>query len=449
MQISNPSKVYPNFGAPSTRQAGAFTFFGMIRNLKRPSWGLVLFLIGLNIAYFLPVIFPTYRGEVEQHGQYRYYLLARVLIVAGAFLESMADGFWIRKRHPTWVAICFTCMLVMAILSLKDGSGIWEMLRNEQAYLWMLIVPAVSLRPGNWSWLLTTFACHAIFGIAHVNYMVFIRDLATRKELVDEGNMYNFMPLYMATLLLMLLPMLRGTLFKAISVCAFGFASMFSFFGGKRFPILMIPVALAILGLCSFRHVQLRKKGWGLVMVVVFVLGVGIAGLAALLSDGWSQSKYTKVAVASEQLQGRFTEKGDVGMTIFENTRWAEVESAIKSMAGWDWLIGRGFHAQWNDIYGLYYEQRFAIHNSFINVIYCGGPLLFLVIITPLVWTFRVLRRSHDLLGISCAAAMLMYYFTFSSYTVTYDTIGWLLFCLLLGRCAWSEHLISPMRMKD
>ena len=50
------------------------------QNLRRPSLGLVLFLIGLNGMFFLPLIFPYAQGYYTKMGTYRYYLLSWISI---------------------------------------------------------------------------------------------------------------------------------------------------------------------------------------------------------------------------------------------------------------------------------------------------------------------------------------------------------------------------------
>ena len=145
---------------------------------------------------------------------------------------------------------------------------------------------------------------------------------------------------------------------------------------------------------------------------------------------------------ANEQFISRMTSKGDVSSTVIENERVDEFKGALSLMTWDSWLIGKGIisneYAPCMILYG-------ALHNSFLNLFFWGGIFLFLFVMNPLLWVVRVLWYDKDLLNLASASFMLFSYLSFFGAIVYTPGMGWLLFCMLMGRCTLSESNFSQL----
>jgi hypothetical protein len=441
-----PVAEIPRPAASADRLGVASSFVATLRNLPRPSLGLVLFLVGMQLMYFLPLLIPANRVEGAALGTYRYLFMVRMLVLAGAFLEAKAGGFWLLKRYPTWTAWGIVTLALTTSTSLIAGGGVLDVVAVQHAFVWLLLVPAMALRPGNWTWLLMTIACQAAFGSTHALYQIFVAHVSTRIGLLEENDTYQFVGagLCMGSLLLMLLPSFREKWLKRIAIVAYVSMTIQSFFAAMRYPLLLVPAELLLVSYCAFRVARAHGGLFRWMMagpptlVFLFLAWVLVSSAFEL------QGTKSMFADGSEQLVYRMTAEGSFRSTLSENKRWAEVRACMTSMSWTDWLVGKGFVTAWDDPEGLYMDARFMVHNSFVNCFYWGGLPLFLMVMTPLVWAMKVLSRSDDPVAIGCAAFMLTVYLKFPAYLIYTDSTFWLLFCIATGRCAWNAALLSP-----
>ena len=431
MSISKTKEFWTPLSIDRQRRAA---FHDPFRNLCSPSIGLALFLIGMHLLYFLPLLIPATREDGPASGTYRFVVMAQLLILAGAFLETRNTGFWLLKRHPLWTAWGALSISVMTVTSLLGGGGLLEIITPQLAFFWMLFVPALALRMRNWPWLLLTFFLHTVFGCIYAVYEIFILGHATRDELLFSDN-FQFVGtgVYATVFLLLLLPILRGKAFSCIAVGGFLIACLQSFFAAKRYPILLIPVQVLLFAYCANRTGYFRGSkllGAGLILSVLMPM------IYLMLDGQLGQNITGKTMLAQEQFMARMTSKGDINSTIAENERWDEARGAVGSMDFLDWVIGRGPVSE-NLAPGMI--NSYMVHNSFLNCFYWGGVPLFIFMMIPLVWVLRLLWNTHKPLGLACAAFLLSRYLTFPGYMLYTPGVEWLLFCIVMGHCAWSE----------
>ena len=418
------------------------TWVAALRSLKKPGFGLVLFLIGMHLMYFLPLLIPSSMKDGAAASTWRYGILARILIFAGAFLEAKASGFWLLKRHPIWTGWSIVAIFLTSIISVMDGAGFIEILTRQHAFIWMLLIPAVVLRSNNWVWLLMTLTVHAVIGILHGLYQIVGVGEASRVALILENDRYLFFTsaLYMGLFLLLLTPSFRVKSLRVLAISAYVVLCINEFFAAQRYPLLLIPAELLILTYCVFRTTLVRGAIFRGAMVLLLALALIACIWQFVQTAPETQGIKTMVIDADEQLMKRMTNKGDFSSTISNNERWAEVIAGMKSMTWWNWLIGKGVVP--TDLApGMIVAG--GIHNTYANSFYWGGIPLFIMVIIPLLWALKVFWRSREPVGLGCAAFMLIVYLKFPAYVITTDTLYWLLFCIALGCCARSEALLT------
>jgi hypothetical protein len=410
-----------------------------------PSFSLMLFLLGVNGMYFLPLLIPSSRYEGSSLGTYRYHILARVLVLLGAFLEAKANGFWLLKRHPHWTACGLVALGAMTVLSIIDGAEYYFIIQNSFGFYWLILASAVVLRPQNVPWILLTLVTHALVGVPYVIYTVFVLGITSRTELLMENNKYQFLVqcVYMGFPLFMLLPAIRARWIKIIAVCSFSSMIILALIAASRATILLAPVGILLLGY-SFRKtsgISATFVRWIVKPMAAFAMLYLVARM--LSGSNFAENTENMFKDAGDGLMKRLLAKGDFVTTMQKDERWYEIAAAINSMSSINWLIGKGFYASWTDSASMYDQKRRGIHNSYVNCFYWGGAPLFLFFVMPLVWTFKVVLRSRDPVSLGCACFMLIVYLKCPGYTVYLDNVEWLVFCLACGPCGWSEALIT------
>lgn len=408
-------------------------------NLKKPSLGLVLFLLGFNGMYFLPLIFPQSRYDPAQLGTFRYLFLSLVLVTTGAALEMRTSNWWLLRHKPFWTLVVVAAIGWMTAQSVIEGESLESVVYTSFPFYWLILIPAVGLRAQNWAWMWLTFLAQAPIGVTFSLWAFFVEEAVTRMEInYLEGQNFLAVCLYMGVFLFLFLPALRGRILVSVAVGLFGFQILQAFFNSSRLPLLLLPVEVLIV---LFVYARLYGTNAALVRIatlfvpIVLALGVFLTMGGADWADLFGKSY--------DALMGRMLEKGTVTDTILENERWYESQSVIATMDTTDWLSGQGLSARWSASGFAGGDERRMVHNTFLNAFYWGGLLLFLAITLPALGVFRVFLRSHSAVGLACAAYLILIYIKFPAYVITTATHEWILFCLALGVCIWQEHQLD------
>ena len=408
-------------------------------NLKKPSLGLGLFLLGSCGMYFLPLIFPTNQYDPSPAGTFRYLFLSLILVTVGSALEMHASNWWLIKRKPLWVLVVIAAIGWLTVYSVINGEPVISVIYTSFPFYWLVLVPAISWRPRNWAWIWVMFLIQVPIGIAFSVNTFFVSGIATRMEInYLTGKNFLAISLYMGVFMFLFLPALRGRVLIWMTVAAFGFQLLQAFFYSSRLPLLLIPVEILLILFIYFRLYgvgaasrRIVAAAMPLFLLSVVLLATNGADWAGLFSKGY------------EALRGRMLEKGTLANTILENERWYESQSVLATMDPADWLIGQSLSARWSAAGLVGAENRRMVHNTWLNAFYWGGILLFLAITIPIFGALRVFLRSRNPISLVCASYLLLIYLKFPAYLITTATHEWILFCLALGVCVWEEYQLD------
>ena len=419
------------------------SFINTCKNLKKPSTGLILFLIGMQLKFFVPLLVPSSREEGAAFGTYRYSFIAGLFIIAGAYIETRSTGYWLLKRYPVWTALGLYSLAVMISISYVQGQPVLSIYSQAQSFIWMFIVPSIMLRAKNIPWLIISFMLHAIIGSLYMLYVVFVLGFITRESLLfNDGYVFLMSCGYMALLLLFLVPKLSGKLFPLIAVGVYLVSSIVLYLSAFRFAVLMIPFQVILLVFIAYRTGFSHRVNILQISSVLVIIFISFFCVNAIVFGDKENIVSNFIMDANEQFISRMTSKGDVSSTVIENERVDEFKGALSLMTWDSWLIGKGIisneYAPGMILYG-------ALHNSFLNLFFWGGIFLFLFVMNPLLWVVRVLWYDKDLLNLASASFMLFSYLSFFGAIVYTPGMGWLLFCMLMGRCTLSESNFSQL----
>jgi hypothetical protein len=145
-------------------------------------------------------------------------------------------------------------------------------------------------------------------------------------------------------------------------------------------------------------------------------------------------------------LMKRMLEKGSFVETVRRNNRWIEIQESMSTMRGLDWVIGKGAGASWRSRRFAGGEERFMVHNTWLNCFFWGGTWLFIAVVFPLIWASKVFFKSRNVIGLSFASFVIYTYLKFPSYLITMPTHEWILVCVAVGGCAYYE---AALRHRD
>lgn len=418
-----------------------FSISMILKNLKIPSIGLVLFLVGLNLLYYIPVLIPSSRESGSSSGTYRYVFGAQLLILLGSFLETKASGYYFIKRYPIWVIISVITLITTSCLSRITGFQWFDIFISQEPFIWLLFVPAVALKYNNILWLIIILLIQALFGSIHSIYEIFIIGNTTREALLNQSDTFIFFgqSTYMSVFLLLLIPIFKSKYLTFIAVISYFIDCMNSFLAAKRYPILLIPVIFSLLIYLYYRRgIRVTKISYSKYFFAIITSFILIFTIFIFNSKNESINN-DMIYVATKQISERFNEKGNITNTINENKRWDESNGAIGIMTLENWLIGKGvLNNQFNE--GMIVVG--GVHNSYLNSFFLGGISLFLMLIIPLFMALKVLYYSHNPIRLASAAFIFFIYLKFPAFGVYTISSSWLLFCLLIGSCAISEYSV-------
>ncbi len=406
------------------------SFHSIWASLTRPSFGMVLFLIGFNGTYFLPFIFPKTLYGDAQTGTYRFLIFSWVLIFLGGIWETFQGNLHLGRRKPVWMALSVVGLVLMVLRGLLDGELWLFVLQKSMPFFWLLVLPSIGTRKENWSWLWVTFLIHIAVGVPYALHTLFIEEVNTRLEIVNfEGQNFLTLSAYMGLFLMCFLPMLRGRLLVGVVLVAFIVDFLTEYFFASRLIFLLVPLLILMVFYIFGRSSRIGAFVTRFTMLLVF------AFLLLLLLTPFLQGSDLPLLFdeAYDGLLDRIYEEDTVLGTVQANERWYELRAITSRMTAGDWLLGEGLVARWSDYSFLSGVQRDMVHNTWLNAFYWGGILLFFMITIPMVWVVRVFLKSNAVIALCLSAYMVLIYVRFPFFLTTATTQEWILFCLALG----------------
>jgi hypothetical protein len=413
----------------------------IFNNLKLPSIGMLLFLVGFNGMYFLPLIFPLALYQDALPSTYRYYLIAWAFVTAGGIAELFVSRFWLLRRQPIWAVLLLGSIVVMTIQGLFNGELGITILSRSFPFLWLLFVPAIGLRKQNWPWLWITLLFHIPISIVFSLYAFFIQNATSRWAILSlVGENFLMQATYMTVFMILTIPLQRSWGLKIISTLVLGVYALLSLFYFSRLNALLIPIIIFLVFYIYFRtskRFETVKNSVLWLLPIALMFGLFWVAVQRSTSSG---AVGAPIGSAYSSLVQRFTQHGTVLNTMLQNERFIELRAVTATMSPLDWLIGKGLGVAWSNIDFAGGELRYMVHNTWLNAFYWGGVGLFLAITIPLFWAIRTLLRSRDKTALSCAALMLIMYISFPAFFKTYTTLDWCLFCLVAGTPLWLEQ---------
>jgi hypothetical protein len=417
---------------------------GVIR-LPRISFGFGIFFFGFNLLYFLPIVFPHALDLSPSLGTLRYFFLAYALILLGAILDSLrqAKTFW--QIKPVWTFLAFASVFIMTSRGIMDGEPIASLLQKVFTFSCLLLLPNLGMSQANRRWLWGTLIFHGIFGGLFSLYIYFIKGINTQTEL-NSAPEWSFLwqGNYAASFLFLCLPVfsgLKGRLSAGISFIADNLKALFLL---NRLAWFLVPFQFILLFFINSRKRQTDKSKRSLTRLkilnglLIFLIMFGIVAFAVA---GVFDEFFPIFNTAVTGTIRRLLQYGSVEETIAQNGRWIEAQTAFQSMSGIDWIVGKGLGAQWSSSDLYQGAARQFVHISWASYIFLGGILFLMVMVTPLFWVIRVLLGSPGkVFSLACASYLIVMYIRASSYDIAVANPEWLLFCIVLGMTAASNH---------
>jgi hypothetical protein len=409
-------------------------------DLKKPSLGLILFLIGFHGMYIVPLLFPHRLFEPSPDSAFRFYYASWLLISAGGVLETFAGGLWWIRRKRLWAAVLATAMSIMTTISLLSEESVLSISYKSFPFYWMLLLPAVGLKPRNWPWLWLSFLIQAPVGIFYSLDAFVVRGVTTRLATFEMvGQNFLGQCLYMATFLFLMLPIFRDKRLRVLALGLFGLENLRCFFISNRYTWFLLPVEVLMV-----MYVTSRSRGTFPTLQRFFVKALFAVLLVVSLSLAIGQSQLigTLTPTFGEAYEGLIQRMGggSVHDAIADDNRWLELTIVSGTMDKMDWVFGKGLGARWSDPFYANWDERFMVHNTWVNSFYWGGICLALGVTWPILWAIRVILYSHSTAGICSAMYLLLLFMKFPAYLVTLPSLEWLLFCLALGVCVYDDR---------
>lgn len=420
-----------------------------IKTLKRPSPGMALFLFGFHLLYFLPLIFPASRSEGAGFGIVRYYYLAYAFMIAGSCLESHSLGYRIWRLHPYWSFFAVSSIVLMMARGYLEGEPFLGLVRKFYIFSGLVLTIHIGLRRKNWAWLWLSFLVHGTIGAMYSIHHFFFMGITGRADIYDMlGLNFLWQCNYAAPFLLLSLPLLAGKKEKIIGVSSFLAANLKALFIYNRLAWFLVPAQAMLLFHTFLRSNRLRIKSSVNRLIVSGILAALLFTAGASIGFSWFANRMTPAfATAVEGTMNRFFNAGSLYDTIAKDTRRLEVKSAITSMGGIDWLIGKGFAGRWSASYLYEGMERSMVHISWVSYLFWGGVLLLWVMIIPVIWVFRILLRATGTAILCCASYLLIMYIQATSFNIATPNCHWVLFCIVLGLCALHHAGVRRKRM--
>jgi hypothetical protein len=414
----------------------------ILTSLYAPSIGLVLFAIGLTLMFILPILFPTFTFESKSYMAKSTYAAACLLLAASGACEMLRGGMWSVRHQVGWVLLTCLVIFYLFVRGIIEGTDLYLVVRNAGTFIVFLTLPAIAVHRDNWPWLFLLFIVHSVFAMPAFYYLLITHQLTSRDvSLSSESRGFVDNCLYTAALLFLMLPVLQNRGLRLLAILLFATGLLDALLAGKRGPFLHSAVMVCILVFIMLRthgiHHYLTRVFPKAVMIYGFLLIVGVLGISTIINPRTFSNVREVVTSAYQDMEVRMTQFGSTNEMIMKNERWIEIDAVVASMSTMDWISGKGLAGIWSSSDFAKGEERNMVHNTWLLCFFWGGVGLFLVVLWPLIWALRVILFSKSTAAMCCAGFVLLTYWKFPFYDISKITLGWIVFCVMIGVCRW------------
>jgi hypothetical protein len=412
--------------------------------------GLFLFVVGLNVYFALPFLFPTdiYSSVLKT---WRYYVVAYLFIMIGAGLEFRRAHLSLQPAFKTWVAIIVGSLAFMAARSLIVGEALLYIFWNLAIYLSLILMALLGQSGTIWKTLNRIFIIHTLVGSIYVLQKLLVGDIIRREDLmrmegfniISSGGWVIPAALYAVPFLIFTFPIQHklGKLTAAIGYIAT--ALIIIFWQGRLGSILLV-VQFLILLLLLWRGMRLRILILSRVIRPIIVTGSIILILFSLANLG--ESLGFRFSQGISLLIDRWYMGGSLLRTTEEDSRIYEARVFIQQLSWDEWIAGRGLAATWQDPRVFNGEVRNMVHVGYLHYILIGGLMLLILMLFPFAWGLRALLNSKDFIKMAAGALWVQYSIMLLGYGFPTASMTWVVMGLALGKCIAMDGIASPRR---
>jgi hypothetical protein len=410
----------------------------------------MFFLLGLNVFFVLPFLFPTDINSAVLN-TWRYYVAAYLCIVIGAGYEFRRLRLSLQPALKTWIAVFMGALGWMVARSLIAGEPVIYIFWNGLVYLSLIVMALLGQSGTIWKTLNSLFIVHSLVGSIYILPKLLFGDIVRRESLfsmegfniVSSGSSVIPAALYAVPFLIFSFSK-QPKLGKIAAVIGYIAISLLFLFWQSRLGTIFMVVQALILMALLWRGIHSRIFRLGRVMRPIIISGFILVLLVNLanLSGDWGDRMSYGVSLLSD----RWMMEGSIIRTTEYDARIDEATIVLQQLSWDEWLAGRGVAATWQDprIYGG--EIRSMVHIGYLHYILIGGVLLFILMLFPFAWGLRALFKSSDIWTMAAGALWIQYSIMLVGYGFPSASMTWLLLGLALGKCISMNNLASSRR---
>jgi hypothetical protein len=408
----------------------------ILKRKGKLSFVFLLFLIGFNVQFLVPLLLPMARGG-EFSDTLRYYLVGFTVMFLAGGLALMGFGRMrtAQRSYSYWGGALLFVLLLAAAHSLIKGHSIYYDFRHFVAYLCLLVLPALGYNRKCWPILNKFIILHTFVGSAYIIFVLSTRNIALRTELYEVGG-YNVIAssLYAIQYIIITYP-IQTRLGKTSALVGTAAWLLYSLFLNHRITFILFPLDLLLLLVIMKRLNMIKQALFRSLIIGIFILVPLLLGMSQAYRAISQSELAQRLSIGVAKTQEKFTQAGDLSSTFVKNVRWTEIRIAAGQMGITHWLMGKGLAATWQHPQLYDGMPRRVVHFSYMNYLFHGGIPLLILLLVPLIWIIRAFFGGKDPFVICCAAYLLTQYLTMASYSIVQWTLGWALFCLCIGVC--------------
>ena len=412
--------------------------------------GLLLFLVGLNVYFALPFLFPT---DIDSSvlKTWRYYVLAYLCIMIGAGLEFRRAHLSLQPAFKTWAAIFIGSLGFMAARSLIVGETLLSIFWNLVVYLSLVLMALLGQSGTFWKTLNRVFILHTLVGSIYVLQKLVVGDIVQRADLmkmegfniIASGGSVIPAALYAVPFLVFTFS-IQPKLGKLTAVIGYVATVLIIIFWQGRLGSILLVVQFLILMYLLWRGVRLHLFVLHRVVRPIIVTASIMIILISLANLGEGLGFRSRYGISL--LVDRWNMGGSVFRTTEEDFRLYEGGVLIQQLSWDEWIVGRGIAATWQDPRVFNGEVRNMVHIGYLHYVLVGGLMLLILMLFPFAWGLRALLNSRDVIKMAAGAIWVQYSIMLLGYGFPTASMTWLVMGLALGKCIEMNGIASPKR---
>ena len=398
----------------------------------------------MTIVFIIPFVFPSNISSAFENS-YRYYFGGYLIAILGGVLEFRiarrkiynAQRFWV------WTYFLIAIIIIMTVRSFLLNEPFINIFRGVIFLSSPIVFSFIGVNNANWPTLFKTFIMYSLIGGAYALIFLFLSGANSRQGIQDLvgysfifGRNNVFPAAFFAVGILTLTFPIQTKIGKLAAIFSFLGTMVIYFYYQSR-------LGLALLGILFFLSIfiiwkeRIQKRTAFLTLFI-------FTSLAIFSFDYLENFQGSQIGSSFQQAQlltyQRFTLEGDVIQTIVADGRWEEVSRALADFTWSEYLIGRGIAATWIDpVRG--YISRTMLHVGYADFVFRGGIILFLVMLSPIIWGGQNLISSKDFLSVASGAYLLLFGIQLFVYGHYSFSLEWILIGLVIGKCIITSEL--------